>query len=333
MKTRYTILTAASFVALAVFSCGSKTTQTGTAAAEEQPARVVNVPYFDGDSAYDYVKAQVDFGPRTMNSTAHDACGDWLVGKLEQFGAKVYDQHADLTTYEGKIVKARNIVGSYKPEAKKRIALFSHWDSRPWADNDPDSSKHYTPILGANDGASGVGVLLEIARHLQTAQPELGIDIILLDAEDLGNHKDYDGEHTDESWCLGSQYWARVPHVDGYNARFGILLDMVGGIGARFQYEYYSEQYAKDINRKVWGAAKSLGYDNYFIPQTGVGATDDHKFINEIAHIPTIDIIPTSPQYTFFEHWHTVKDDMDAINVGTLKVVGQTVMQVIYNEH
>lgn len=332
MRNRYSILTAVTVMALAIIACSSKSGSTNTAATDETQKKVVNVPYFNADSAYDYIQAQVDFGPRTMNSAAHDACGDWLASKLAQFGATVYDQRADLTTYEGKIVKARNIIGAYKPESKKRIALFSHWDSRPWADNDPDESKHYTPILGANDGASGVGVLLEIARNLQNAQPELGIDIILLDAEDLGNHKEYKGEHTDESWCLGSQYWARVPHVQGYNARFGILLDMVGGTGARFLYEYYSEQYAKDIDRKVWRAAKALGYDNYFIQQTGGGATDDHKFINEIAHIPTIDIIPTSSQYTFFEHWHTVKDDMDAINPGTLKAVGQTVMQVIYNE-
>ena len=333
MNNRYTTLTIAACAMLAVFSCSSKSKPAADDSITDVEANTVNVPYFNADSAYDYVKAQVDFGPRIMNSSAHDACGDYLADKLEQFGAKVYNQTADLSSYDGQIVKARNIIGAFKPESKKRIALFSHWDSRPWADNDPDSSKHYTPIPGANDGASGVGVLLEIARNIQNAQPELGIDIIFLDAEDLGNHKEYTGTHTEESWCLGSQYWSRIPHISGYNARFGILLDMVGGTNARFLYEYYSQQYAKDVNRKVWNAAKALGYDNYFVPQTGGGATDDHKFINEIAQIPTIDIIPTSSEYTFFEHWHTVRDDMDAINVGTLKAVGQTVMQVIYNEH
>jgi Zn-dependent M28 family amino/carboxypeptidase len=209
--------------------------------------------------------------------------------------------------------------------------LFAHWDSRPWADNDPDATKHYTPILGANDGASGVGVLLEVARLLQQQPTTIGIDIILLDAEDVGNHRD-SGLSDENSWCLGSQYWARTPHVPNYNARFGILLDMVGGTNARFLYEYYSEQFARDINRKVWKAARSIGYDNYFVAQGGGGATDDHLFINQIARIPTIDIIPTSQQYTFFEHWHTVKDDMDVITVPTLKAVGQTILQVIYNE-
>jgi len=292
---------------------------------------VVNVPQFNADSAFYFVKEQVDFGPRVMNSSAHDACGDYLAAKLEQYGAKVYNQHADLPSYEGKMLKARNIIGAFNPDAKRRVALFSHWDSRPWADNDPDVSKHYTPILGANDGASGVGVLLEVARLLQQQPTTIGIDIIFLDAEDVGNHRD-SGLSDENSWCLGSQYWARSPHVPNYNARFGILLDMVGGANARFQYEFYSEQFARDINRKVWKAAKSIGYDNYFVAQVGGGATDDHLFINQIARIPTIDIIPTSQKYTFFEHWHTVKDNMDVITVPTLKAVGQTILQVIYNE-
>ena len=318
------ILALVSFVACGGLSKGSE-------GEDAETKTIVNVPEFNADSAFYFVKAQVDFGPRVMNTSAHDACGDYLAQKLEQFGAKVYNQHADLPSYDGKMFKARNIIGAYNPEAKKRVALFSHWDSRPWADNDPDASKHYTPILGANDGASGVGVLLEVARQLQQQQPTIGIDIIFLDAEDVGNHRD-SGLSDENSWCLGSQYWARTPHVAGYNARYGILLDMVGGANARFLYEFYSERFARDVNRKVWKAAKSLGYDNYFVAKVGGGATDDHLFINQIARIPTIDIIPSSDQYTFFEHWHTVKDNMDVITVPTLKAVGQTLLQVIYNE-
>ena len=321
-----TILGLLSFIA-----CSNKSQDKSTDNSDNTEKRVVNVPQFDADSAFYFVKAQVDFGPRAMNTAAHDACGDYLADKLKQYGAKVYNQRADLPSYEGKMLKARNIIGAFNPDAKRRVALFAHWDSRPWADNDPDTSKHYTPILGANDGASGVGVLLEVARLLQQQPTTIGIDIILLDAEDVGNHRD-SGLSDENSWCLGSQYWARTPHVQGYNARFGILLDMVGGANARFMYEFYSEQYARDINRKVWKAAKTIGYDNYFVAQGGGGATDDHLFINQIARIPTIDIIPTSQQYTFFEHWHTVKDDMDVITVPILKAVGQTILQVIYNE-
>jgi len=321
----------ASLALLSFMACGGNNQGNTANNADEANKRVVNVPQFNADSAFFFVKAQVDLGPRAMNTAAHDACGDYLAAKLEQFGAKVYNQPTDLPSYEGKMLKARNIIGAFNPDAKKRVALFSHWDSRPWADNDPDASKHYTPILGANDGASGVGVLLEVARQLQAQAPAIGIDIIFLDAEDVGNHRD-SGLSDESSWCLGSQYWARNPHVQNYNARFGILLDMVGGANARFLYEFYSEQFARDVNRKVWKAAQSIGYNNYFVAQGGGGATDDHLFINQIARIPTIDIIPTSQQYTFFEHWHTVKDDMDVITVPTLKAVGQTILQVIYNE-
>lgn len=225
------VLTSA-FVLLSAFSCGGGGKATGTN--EQSEKVVVNVPQFDADSAYLYVKNQVDFGPRVPNTKEHVACGNYLAGKLEAFGAKVTNQYADLIAYDGTLLKARNIIGSYKPESKKRIALFAHWDTRPWADNDADEKNHHTPILGANDGASGVGALLEIARLVNQQQPELGIDIIFLDAEDYGTPQFYEGKHKEEAWCLGSQYWSRNPHVQGYNARFGILLDMVGGENSVF---------------------------------------------------------------------------------------------------
>ena len=168
----------ASLALLSFMACGGNNQGNTANNADEANKRVVNVPQFNADSAFYFVKAQVDFGPRAMNTAAHDACGDYLAAKLEQYGAKVYNQRTDLPSYEGKMLKARNIIGAFNPDAKKRVALFSHWDSRPWADNDPDASKHYTPILGANDGASGVGVLLEVARQLQAQAPAIGIDII-----------------------------------------------------------------------------------------------------------------------------------------------------------
>lgn len=210
--------------------------------------------------------------------------------------------------------------------------LLSHWDSRPWADADPDEKNRHTPILGANDGASGVGVLLEIARQLHKQQPELGIDIVLVDAEDYGPHQSYEGTHKEEQWALGSQYWAQNPHVQGYNARFGILLDMVGAKDATFLYEGYSEEFAKGINRKVWNTANNLGYGRYFVKERGSTVTDDHLFVNRNARIPTIDIIQCSEETGFYENWHTLKDDMDGIDRNTLKAVGQTIMEVIYKE-
>lgn len=316
-----------SLILMTAFSCGSNN-QTATTSGQNETT-AVNVPVFDADSAYLYTGKQVDFGPRVPNTKGHVACGEYLAKQLETFGAKVTNQYADLVAFDGTLLKARNIIGSYKPESKKRIALFAHWDTRPWADNDADKKNHRTPVLGANDGASGVGVLLEMARLIQQQQPELGIDIIFLDAEDYGESSN------DDSWGLGAQHWARHPHVGGYNARYGILLDMVGGKNATFFKESYSIKFAPDVTKKVWEKANKLGYGRFFINEDGGQITDDHVFINRIANIKTIDIVPNHPeceQSSFGPTWHTVNDNMDNIDRSTLKAVGQTVLDVIYNE-
>lgn len=318
-----------------VTACGSNKNNKASKSANEIEVKSIDIPTFSADSAYQYVADQVNFGPRIPNSKAHEDCALYLENKLNSFGAKIYTQKFDAIGYDGKILKSTNIIGAYKPELKKRIALFAHWDSRPWADNDRDKKNINTPILGANDGASGVGVLLEIARNININQPALGIDIILFDAEDYGAPQHYKGEHKEEQWCLGSQYWSRFPHVSNYRARFGILLDMVGEKDATFYYEAYSKHYAKNILEKVWNQATALGYGQYFIKRDGGGVIDDHLFINSIANIKTIDIIPFYPKNkdsSFGSHWHTVNDNMSIIDKATLKAVGQTVTAVIYNE-
>jgi len=330
MKNIYLLTLAVSLYLCAASCGGSKTKVT-----ENNNVITVKAPVFNADSAYFFVKAQVDFGPRTPNSKGHSLCGKYLVDKLKSFGASVIEQNCDLTGYDGTTLKSTNIIGSYKPDIKKRIVLFSHWDSRPWADNDPDKSNWHKPILAANDGASGVGILLEIARLIQKQQPEMGVDIIFLDAEDYGTPQFYNGPDDENSWALGAQYWARNPHIDNYNARFGILLDMVGGKGSTFYKEAYSEDCASSINKKIWKTASDLGFSQYFINKRGDRVTDDHTFINDIAKIPTIDIIPfdaNSKTQSFGPTWHTVADNMDNIDKATLKAVGQTVLQVIYNE-
>ena len=315
------------FVLLLLTACGSKQSKPAP-----QPQAAVVVPTFNADSAYRYTAAQVDFGPRVPNTEAHVACGDWLAQELERFGAQVTSQHVTLRAYDGTPLKARNIIGSYKPETKKRVLLCAHWDSRPWADADPDPKNHYTPILGANDGASGVGVLLEVARQLQAQPTNIGIDIIFFDAEDYGEHASSTEKPEGMAWCLGSQYWARVPHTDGYMARFGILLDMVGGKDARFHREALSDHFAKHIVDKVWAAAHTSGNGSYFPYAEGGVITDDHLPINQIARIPCIDIIGHYPETGFAPTWHTMDDTMENIDPAVLRAVGQTVLQVIYNE-
>ena len=333
MTSFQSILTALAILSgCTLASCGSSKKNSGQT--EDTTARtMVQAPAFNADSAYSYIEAQVKFGPRVPNSSAHKNCGNYLAEQLERFGAKVYSQHADLMAYDGTILKARNIIGSYKPETKKRVLLCAHWDSRPYADQD-EEKHHRTPIDGANDGASGVGVLLEIARQIQMKTPEIGIDIVFFDAEDYGIPDFYEGTYKPDTWCLGAQYWGRIPHVSDYKARFGILLDMVGAKDATFYYEGFSARTANHAMKKIWDMAEQLGYGRYFIRQEGGEVTDDHVYVNQFLQIPCVDIIHYDPQgHTGFNPtWHTTDDTIEHIDKATLHAVGQTVMGVIYNE-
>lgn len=292
-------------------------------------------PAFIADSAMAYCQAQCDFGPRTMNSKAHDLCEEWIVNKFKGFGLEVETQKADLTGWDGTKLHSTNIIAHFNPQAERRILICAHWDSRPWADNDPDSTNWRKPVLAANDGASGVGVMLEVARLLQNDTTlAIGVDLVCFDAEDYGTpqwaEKNEDSENT---WALGAQYWAKnLP--ENYKPQFGILLDMVGGQGAKIYQEQNSIRYAASIVDKVSSAARHAGFSSVFANEVGGGVTDDHIPVNE-AGIPTVDIIPFYPdcrQSSFGPTWHTINDDMEHLDANTLKAVGQTLIQVIYSE-
>ena len=318
--------------AAAMISC-SQNPSSSSAKVESQPVKQQNVPAFDADSAWVFVENQVKFGPRVPNSEAHVACGNYLASELKRFGAQVYEQEATLTAYNGTQLKAKNIIGSYNPENSKRVLLFAHWDSRPYADHDKDPANHKKPIDGADDGASGVGVLLEMARQFSIKSPAIGIDIIFFDAEDYGT-PEFVKEYKENTWCLGAQFWAKNPHVKGYKADFGILLDMVGAKNASFFKEATSMRYAPQIVEEVWSTARDLGYGKFFINAEGGAITDDHQYVILGRNIPCIDIIYTDPESDngFGPHWHTQNDTMDNIDRETLKAVGQTVLQVVYNQ-
>lgn len=313
--------------ALLSISCNDKKPVQAT-----EPSNPVNVPAFNADSAFRYVAVQCAFGPRVPGTDAHKACGDWLTEQLRGYGAEVIEQETTVKAWNGDVLPIRNIIGQFKPETNKRVILCAHWDTRPWADNDPAKMNHFTPINGANDGASGVGVLLEMARKFQEQQPTIGVDIIFFDAEDYGIHADIDAPHVDDTWCLGSRYWARHPHKQDYMARYGILLDMVGTPNARFCQENISKNYAPGIVEKVWRTAHSMGLGAHFPFEEGSWVTDDHLPLNQIAKIPSIDIIPYDENYGFGEMWHTLGDDMTWIDMNTLGFVGSVLMQVVYNE-
>jgi len=338
MQTRL-IAPAAAFLTLC--ACGGPK-QSSTEQTTSQKTEVAAGPIFQADSAFAFCQQQCDFGPRTMNSQAHEQCGAWIVEKFETYGMQITEQRATLKGFDGTPLLANNIIASYRPELADRILICAHWDSRPWADNDPDPANHKKPVMAANDGASGVGVMLELARLLaentdyiteENKQPvypvNVGVDFICFDAEDWGDHGDND------SWALGAQHWAHNLHRQGYKARYGILLDMVGGQQARFYQEWYSRKYAPQVVQRVWHAAKAAGYSSFFAQEEGGGCTDDHLPVNQVAKIPCIDIIPYYPdceESSFGPTWHTVNDDMQHLDRATLRAVGQTLVQVLWTE-
>lgn len=315
---------------LILFSCGQK---------NEKPASVstVEVPKFNADSAYAFVQKQVDFGPRIPNSDAHKKTAEYLEQKLQSYGATVVVQSFTQKSFDDVNLNLKNIVASFNPGKQKRIVLAAHWDTRPFASKDTKDPN--AQLDGANDGASGVGVLLEIARHLQADPTRAGVDIVLFDGEDWGERENTppDGrlqptQGLEDWWGLGSQHWSKNPHRPGYRAYYGILLDMVGAPNARFFREGTSMEFAPRIVEKVWQAAAVLGYSDTFISEDCAALTDDNYFVSKNAHIPMVDIVQYDNRNGFGSYHHTTNDNMSVINKRTLNVVGSTVMYVIYQE-
>ncbi len=311
-------------------SCGKKEKPQ-----EDKPERLLSVPQFSSDSAFWFTEKQVKFGPRVPNTPAHRATGDYLISKLKAYGAATTVQEFEATTFDRKKLFLRNIIASYFPEKQKRILLAAHWDTRPFADK--DQQKPDAKFDGANDGASGVAVLLEIARTLaKNSPPDIGVDIILFDGEDWGEKESGNRisppQGLDSWWCLGSQHWGKHKHKSNYSAYYGILLDMVGAKGAHFFQEGNSLEYAPKIVEKVWRTAARLGHSSLFVSQKEGSITDDHVFVNELAKIPMIDIIPFDPSGSFGDYHHTQKDNMSIISKETLGAVGSVLLNVIYYE-
>jgi glutaminyl-peptide cyclotransferase len=305
-------------------------------------AQAPKAPAFNADSAYAYTAKQVAFGPRVPNTPAHVACGNYLVAKLKSFGLTVREQPFKAMTFDGTLISGRNIIAQYQPTAARRIAIFGHWDTRPFADADKQHKN--APMDGASDGASAVATALEIARVLspQTggAAPNVGVDFILFDAEDWGyeadtqaNLKNQIDESKGSSWCLGSQYWAKNLVPAGYKAEYGVLLDMVGAKNGRFTREGTSLQNARSAVDKIWNTAAKIGYSDYFLFTDTGAILDDHVYTNQ-AGIPTVDIYdhpPYGSEY-FPAYHHATTDNMSIIDRKTMKAVGQTLLTVLYQE-
>jgi hypothetical protein len=320
-------------LALLLVACTPDPPETTTVPAPVLP-ELPPTPVFNADSAYAFVKQQVDFGPRVPGTKAHQACADWMVARLKAAGAEVIEQTGSVTVYTGQKMPLRNIIARWKPDATDRILLLAHYDTRPYADK--DNVRKNEPIDGANDGGSGVGILLEIARYLAAKEHGPGVDILFTDVEDHGQPSGAmsGDDNSIDTWALGAQYFAKNPHVPGYKARFGILLDMVGAKDAVFYREAISMQFAPAIVAKVWRTAAALGHGDRFVQETKyfVG-TDDHVPINRDLRIPTVDVIEFhEASGSFHPSWHTHADNMDVIDRVTLNAVGHTVLEVVWRE-
>lgn len=330
MQLRYRLSTLSLLILSFSFqSCGYRK-------AIEQPGSPASltVPVFNADSAYSFIEKQVSFGPRIPNTPAHRNAGDYLVKKLRSYGAHVAVQEFKATTFDGEEISLRNIIGSFNPGIQKRVVLAAHWDTRPWADKDPEQPKQ--TFEGANDGASGVGVLLEVAR-LMNQKPPVGIDIVFFDGEDWGPLEGMASPPTpdalDSWWCLGAQYWAKQKNSPGHRGFYGILLDMVGAPHAQFFQEGSSMVYAPKIVEKVWSAASRMGYASRFVSQQQGPITDDHLFVGELGGIPMVDITQYDPAVGYFgTYHHTRQDNLALISKETLGLVGRVVIQVVYEE-
>lgn len=301
--------------------------------ADASTGKIAQPAIFNADSAYTYVARQVAMGPRVAGTRANEVCSEFIINELIRHGADtVTTQSGQVTAYNGDVLPIKNVMASFNSHAPRRILLLAHYDTRPWADSDPVEENRNTPVPGANDGGSGVAVMLEIARNIGKTQPKIGVDMLFVDAEDYGQTGGFSNH--DESWALGTQYWVNHnPYAPDSLPAYAILLDMVGGIDAKFHREFFSNQEAPQIVDLVWSIAAASGYGDRFVNINGGSVIDDHVFINK-AGIPAIDIIESKHDATgtFSPTWHTVNDDMDNIDRSTLKAAGQTVLNVIYNE-
>lgn len=316
--------------ALMASACGNKSADRQADPEQDTvaPRQAVLDVAADADSVYARVAEQVAFGPRVPGTPGHTRCVDFITRRLKDAGADVTVQDT-LFAPAGSAMKpqrVRNITGRFNAGAPRHVLLLAHYDTRPWADQEADSTLHSTPIDGANDGASGVGVLLEIARLMNRLPKNVEVEMLFVDAEDAGTYDD------DFSWCVGSQAWAdafdpttrRVPE-------YAILLDMVGARDARFHREYFSDRYARNVNNLVWDAARRAGYGERFPDALGGALNDDHIHIMRVG-IPAVDIVESANPSTgsFNPTWHTLDDNLDNIDPATLKMVGDVVINTIF---
>lgn len=272
---------------------------------------------FDGAAALEAVRAQVAFGPRVPGTPAHARAADWLEAELRRMADTVLVQRWTHTTADGRPLSMRNILARFRPSEERRVLYLAHWDSRPIADSDPDPAKRSEPVLGANDGGSGVAILLGVAEALARRAPEVGVDLLLVDGEDYGDFE------TDTDVLIGSRYFAERLPEPGYAPLFGVLWDMVGDEEPVFKQEAFSVRGAPEVVQRVWSTAQRLGHGAVFTNATVLGITDDHVPLLAKG-LRVIDVIDLD-----YPWHHTVADTPDKVSQRTLQLVGDVAVALI----
>lgn len=285
-------------------------------------------PAFDGERAMAELVKQVEFGPRVPGSEAHQQAGTYLVETLQQYAERA-GEHPFTYVHprdSSQVFEGRNIIASFNlnPKVQKRVMLAAHWDSRPFADQDPDSANHTKPVPGANDGASGTAVLLELARIFAADPPDIGVDLVFFDLEDIGEKDDGDSTTVEIPFAIGSEEFAEA--YKDYRLTYGILLDMVCDRNLRIPKEANSLAYARPVMDKIWAAAERVGA-TAFVDEQGLAVTDDHVAFLERG-LRVADLIQTP----FPSYWHTVEDTPDKCSAESLQQVGDVLIEVIYSE-
>lgn len=296
-------------VSLAVALVAACTSKTGDARGGAPPA-------FDGARALGYAERQLAFGPRVPGTPGHRQAGDWLAAELSARADTLIVQSWRHVTGKGQRLDLRNFFARFRPDAADRILLVAHWDTRPVADRDPDPAKRRQPVPGANDGASGVAVLLGVADALKANPPAMGVDLLFVDGEDYGDFSD-----STES-LLGSRYFAgHLPQ--GFAPLYAVVFDMVGDRDLQFYYEGNSQQFAPEVVQRVWRTAERLGYGGIFIHGVRHTLTDDHIPLQNVG-IHAIDIIDFD-----YASWHTTNDTLDKISAESLTIVGGLALALV----
>lgn len=272
---------------------------------------------FEGERALTYVETQLDFGPRVPGTPGHQRAGDWIVQMMRERADTVIEQRWDHVTVSGDTLPMRNILARIRPELADRVLYVAHWDTRPIADDDPNPSNRTLPVPGANDGASGVALLIALADALQKQPPSVGVDLLFVDGEDYGDFP------KNEDVLIGSRYFAKNLPSPDYRPLFGVVWDMIGDEELDIYQEGYSVQNAPEVVARVWNAAADLGYAKYFIPRRDQGITDDHLPLLE-AGLRVIDVIDIR-----YDPHHTIGDTIDKVSAKSLGIVGDVALTLV----